>query len=167
MSVPARILVADDDKLVQAVLRDVLANAGYVILSAWDGEEALAKARAESPDLILLDIMMPKRNGIQVAQDLKGDAATRDIPIVIVSSLAGTPAAQASKAEAYLQKPFLPNDLIKTVWKLLVARRYASNALGGFPPGSSHPSGRGAREARRKGCRRPRRRYALAPPVRR
>ena len=134
MGVPARILVADDDKLMHAVLNDLLAEAGYVVLSAWDGEEALANARAESPDLLLLDIMMPKRNGIQVARDLKGDAATRDIPIVIVSFLAGTPAAQVSKAEAYLQKPFHAHDLVKTVWKLLAARRYASNSVRGSSP---------------------------------
>ena len=134
MGVQARILVADDDKLMHAVLDDLLAEAGYVVLSAWDGEEALAKGRAEAPDLILLDILMPKRNGIEVAQELKGDAATRDIPIVIVSSLAGTPAAQASKAEAYLQKPIHPHDLMKTVWELLAARRYASKTVGGSSP---------------------------------
>jgi len=79
MDTPARILVADDDKFMHAILADLLTGAGHTVLSAWDGEEALAVARAESPDLILLDIMMPKRNGIQVAQDLKAKAPTRDI----------------------------------------------------------------------------------------
>lgn len=143
MRVPARILVADDDKLMHALLSDLLAEAGYVVLLAWDGEEALAKARAESPDLILLDILMPKKNGIQVAQDLKGEAGTCDIPIVIVSSLAGTPAAQVSKAEAYLQKPIDPHDLMETVWKLLAARRCASSSIGGSSLQPSPLPGRG------------------------
>ncbi len=134
MSAPARILVADDDNLMHAILTDLLAEAGYMVLSAWDGEEALAKARAESPDLILLDIMMPKRNGIEVAQELKTSGATRDIPIVIVSTLAGTPAAQISMAEAYLQKPIFPDDLKNTVCRLLVARRDVSDAHGCSPP---------------------------------
>jgi len=99
MDMPARILVADDDKFVHAVFGDLLTGAGYTVLPAWDGEEALTVARAEHPDVILLAILMPKRNGIQVAQDLKTDAATRHIPIVIVSTLADALAAQISRAD--------------------------------------------------------------------
>jgi twitching motility two-component system response regulator PilH len=134
MGISPRILVADDDKLMQALLGDLLAQSGCEVLSAWDGEEALAKVRSESPDLILLDILMPKRNGIQVARDLKRAPATRDIPVVIVSSLAGTATAQVSKAEAYVQKPIDPHSLMKTVWELLASRRYAPSAVGGSSP---------------------------------
>ena len=134
MDAPARILVADDDKFIHAVFGDLLAGAGYTVLRAWDGVEALAKAHAETPDLILLDIMMPKRSGIQVAQDLKTDATTRHIPIVIVSTLADALAAQISRADLYLKKPVHPDDLVGTVGKLLAARGDAAGAPGGGVP---------------------------------
>ena len=121
-----RILVADDDKLVQSAFSDILEYSGYAVISAWDGEEAFVKARQERPDLILLDIMMPKRNGIQVAQDLKADPATQHIPIIIVTALSGTPAAQVTRAEVYLQKPVRPGDLLEQVRRLLAAREAAA-----------------------------------------
>ncbi len=126
-----RILVADDDKLVQSAFSDILEYSGYTVISAWDGEEAFVKARQERPDLILLDIMMPKRNGIQVAQDLKADPATRHIPIIIVTALSGTPAAQVTRAEVYLQKPVRPGDLLEQVRRLLAARESAAPPANG------------------------------------
>ncbi len=121
MSDKPRILVADDDRLVQSAFSDLLEYSGYAVLSAWDGEEAFTKAQAERPDLILLDVMMPKRNGIQAAQDLKANPATRDIPIIMVTALSGTPAAQLTRADVYLQKPVRPGDLLEHVRRLLTA----------------------------------------------
>ncbi len=117
-----RILVADDDRLVQSAFSDLLEYSGYAVISAWDGEEAFTKAQAERPDLILLDVMMPKRNGIQAAQDLKANPATRDIPIIMVTALSGTPAAQLTRAEVYLQKPVRPGDLLEHVRRLVPAQ---------------------------------------------
>lgn len=117
-----RILVADDDRLVQSAFSDLLEYSGYTVIPAWDGEEAFTKAQAERPDLILLDIMMPKRNGIQVAQELKLSPATRGIPIIIVTALSGTPAAHITQADVYLQKPVRPADLLGYVRRLLTAR---------------------------------------------
>ena len=117
-----RILVADDDKLVHSAFTDILEYSGYAVIPAWDGEEALIKARTEIPDLILLDVMMPKRNGIQVAQELKIHPATRDIPVIIVTALSGTPAAQLTRADVYLQKPVRPGDLLDHVRRLLGSR---------------------------------------------
>lgn len=117
-----RILVADDDKLVQSAFSDLLEYSGYRVIPAWDGEEAFAKALAERPDLILLDVLMPKRNGIQVAQDLKANPETRGIPIIIVTALSGAPAAQLTQADVYLQKPVRPGDLLEHVRRLLSAR---------------------------------------------
>ncbi len=116
-----RILVADDDRLVQSAFSDLLEYSGYAVISAWDGEEATTRAQAERPDLILMDVMMPKRNGIQAAQDLKANPATRDIPIIMVTALSGTPAAQLTRAELYLQKPVRPGDLLEQVRRLLTA----------------------------------------------
>lgn len=92
------------------------------MIPAWDGDEALAKAQTQRPDLVLLDIMMPKRNGIQVAQDLKDNPATSGIPIIMVTALSGTPAAQITRAEVYLQKPVRPGDLLEHVRRLLATR---------------------------------------------
>lgn len=120
------ILVADDDQLVHTAFSEILAFSGYTVVSAWDGDEVVTKVREERPDLILLDIMMPKRNGILVAQDLKADPKTSAIPIIIVTGLSGTPAAQVTKAEMYLQKPVRPNDLLDAVRRLLADRGIAS-----------------------------------------
>jgi CheY-like chemotaxis protein len=117
-----RILVADDDKLIRELLSDILEDSGYHVALASDGEEALGKVHSEPPDLILLDILMPKRNGIQVSQELKGDPATSGIPIIIITSLPGTPAGQVSRADLYLQKPVRPDELLRHVRKFLPGR---------------------------------------------
>jgi len=117
-----RILVADDDKLVQSAFSDILKYSGYSVIPAWDGEEALAVAQAEQPDLILLDIMMPKRNGLQVTHELKLNPATRAIPIIIVTALLGATAPKLIPAEVYLQKPVRPGALLDHVRRLLAAR---------------------------------------------
>jgi len=122
MGYKARILVADDDKLIRTLLSDTLEGFGYTAILASDGEEALKKVRSERPDLIMLDIMMPKRNGIQVSQEVKNNPATSGIPIIIVTALPGTPGGQVSRADGYLQKPFRPEDLLKQVSTLLPAR---------------------------------------------
>ncbi len=131
-----RILVADDDKLVQSAFSDILEYSGYSVIPAWDGDEALAKAQAEQPDLVLLDIMMPKRNGIQVAQDLKDNPATSGIPIIMVTALSGTPAAQITRAEVYLQKPVRPGDLLEHVRRLLATRGCEAAVLHGTRAGA-------------------------------
>ena len=97
MRVPPRLLIADD----QAVH-------GYEILTAADGEEALEVARAQLPDLILLDIMMPKMDGLEVCRLLKGDAALPFMPIIMVTAKADTKdivAGLEAGADEYLTKP--------------------------------------------------------------
>ena len=131
-----RILVADDDKLVQSAFSDILEYSGYSVIPAWNGDEALAKAQAEQPDLVLLDIMMPKRNGIQVAQDLKDNPATSGIPIIMVTALSGTTAAQITRAEVYLQKPVRPGDLLEHVRRLLATRGCEPAVLHGTRAGA-------------------------------
>jgi len=115
----ARILVVDDDLLIRTYLSDTLELFGYEVVMAADGDEALAKVQSDNPDLILLDIMMPKRNGTEVARELKGNPATRGIPIIIVTSLPTMPAGLSRLAEACVQKPLRVQDLMKQVWKLL------------------------------------------------
>jgi DNA-binding response OmpR family regulator len=86
MNTPARILVADDNETNRDILATRLAANGYEVLHAGDGEEALAVTRAQRPDLILLDIMMPKLDGIEVCKRLKADAALPFTPVILVTA---------------------------------------------------------------------------------
>jgi CheY-like chemotaxis protein len=84
---PRRILVAEDDRFLRKAAEMALKRHGYTVLTAANGEEALQAARSETPDLILLDLIMPKLNGFDVLQALKKDAPTAHIPIIILSNL--------------------------------------------------------------------------------
>src|ERR1700688_4887757 len=86
MRPPARILVVDDTPDNVEVLKVRLESQGYEVLTAADGEEGLAKIQAETPDLVLLDIMMPKLDGIEVCRRVKADAALPFIPIIMVTA---------------------------------------------------------------------------------
>lgn len=87
MSEPARILLAEDDRILRRAGEATLRKKGYSVITAVDGEDALAKARAHKPDLILLDVMMPKLQGFEVLSQLKDDPSTRNIPVIMLSNL--------------------------------------------------------------------------------
>src|SRR3989338_4337984 len=104
-----RILVVDDDALIRQFLEDQLTGEGYLVSTARDGEEALAKVAADSPDLILLDVMMPKVDGFEVCRRLKSDERTILVPVVMVTALTATD--QRIKgieagADDFLSKPY-------------------------------------------------------------
>jgi len=104
-----RVLVADDEPPIRLLCQVNLAVAGIGVLQAEDGEEALALARAEAPDLILLDLMMPRLDGWTVAEELAADKRTSDIPVVFLTARATT--ADRRRAEelgalGYVLKPF-------------------------------------------------------------
>ena len=82
-----RILVAEDDRFLRKAAEMALKRQGYTVLTAADGEEALRTARSVLPDLILLDLIMPKLNGFDVLQALKKDAPTAHIPVIILTNL--------------------------------------------------------------------------------
>lgn len=82
-----KILAAEDDKLISNSLCDALKTAGYDPTPAYDGEEAVAKAREILPDLVLLDIMMPKLDGISVLWELKADPKTAKIPVIVLTNI--------------------------------------------------------------------------------
>ncbi len=117
-----RILVADDDPLVLTTLRDILATLPASVLEARDGEETVSLAKAEHPDLILLDVMMPRLDGFQVAALLKQEPSTAGIPVVFVSAL-GTSRDKVRGldlgAEDYLAKPIDPEELKARVRMIL------------------------------------------------
>lgn len=123
----ARILVVEDDALVREILADQLVEAGYVVSTAEDGEEALAKVATESPDLILLDIIMPKLDGFEVCRRLKADERTILIPVVMVTALTAVQdRIQGIEvgADDFLSKPFNPQELMTRVRSLLRLKRH-------------------------------------------
>jgi adenylate cyclase len=122
MRVPPRILIADDQPMNVDILQTRLAVHGYEILTAADGEEALEVARTQLPDLILLDIMMPKTDGLEVCRLLKGDAALPFMPIIMVTAKADTKdivAGLEMGADEYLTKPVDQAALVARVKSML------------------------------------------------
>ena len=87
MITPKKILVVDDEKLIVQAYGDHFRNEGYEIGEAYDGVEALEKMQTFKPDIILLDILMPKLDGISVLKKLKADPATAHIPVIILTNL--------------------------------------------------------------------------------
>ena len=87
VSRPARILLAEDDRILRRAGEVTLSKKGYAVIVAVDGEDALSKAREHRPDLILLDVIMPKLGGFEVLTRLKADPETRDIPVIMLSNL--------------------------------------------------------------------------------
>src|SRR5215475_12384776 len=105
---PPRILVADDHEDNRDILATQLADQNYEILQAADGEEALAIARCRHPDLILLDVMMPKLDGVEVCRQLKADAGLPFMPIILVTAKSDSKdvvAGLEAGADEYLTKP--------------------------------------------------------------
>lgn len=112
------ILAVDDDPTIQQLLVVNLELEGYQVILASDGEEALARIRSDRPDAVLLDVMMPILDGLEVCRASKADPETAAIPIVMLSAKAQESDLVAGNdvgADAYLTKPFDPLELIETV----------------------------------------------------
>lgn len=117
-----RILICDDDVSVRLLLRVVL-NGDYEFSEASDGAAAVELARRLVPDLVLLDIMLPRRNGLDVLEDLRREPRLRDVPKVVVSaSPEKEQAALAAGADRFFTKPFEAENLKGAVEELLAAR---------------------------------------------
>jgi CheY-like chemotaxis protein len=107
-----KILVVEDSKFLRLATERALAHAGYEVSSAGDGEEALRTAREKLPDLILLDMLLPKMGGPEVLRGLKNDTATSQIPVVVLTGLSRKNAErlQADGADGFLEKSALGLD---------------------------------------------------------
>ncbi|HEX9861125.1 MAG TPA: response regulator [Nitrospirota bacterium] len=117
-----RILVVDDEMHIIRIVKYKLESAGYEVLTALNGEDAIRIAKEQKPGLIFLDIMMPGLNGYEVCTRLKNDPATRDI-IIIMLSAKGQEADKIKGLEVgvdeYITKPFSPQDLLDRARDLL------------------------------------------------
>jgi twitching motility two-component system response regulator PilH len=113
-----KILIVDDSRTEQQILRQLLSSKGYRCVAADNGEEAVAMAKSDQPDLILMDVVMPGMNGFQATRQIVHDEATRHIPIIMLSSKGE----ETDKvwgirqgARAYLTKPVDPAELLTRI----------------------------------------------------
>lgn len=113
-----KILVVDDEPPIVRLMEFILARQGHEMLVAVNGQEALDKVRAHQPDLVLLDIMMPRIDGYEVARTLRADPATADLPIIMLSAKAQEEDIQKGMdvgVNEYITKPFSPDRLVSVV----------------------------------------------------
>ena len=116
------ILYIEDNEMNRQLVRDLLKRTTYRLIEAHDGEAGVATALEHRPDLILMDIQLPKISGIEATRKLRAEEATAATPIIAITSfaLAGDDQkAKAAGATAYLAKPYSPRDLLKLIRKLL------------------------------------------------
>jgi len=114
----ARILLAEDNQANVTTFTSYLTAKGFTVTTAYDGLEAVAQAKAEQPDLIIMDIQMPKMNGLEAIRAIRAEAATQNVPIIAVTALAMTgdkEACLAAGANAYLSKPVRLAELVETI----------------------------------------------------
>lgn len=113
-----KLLVVDDDQGVAEVQRDVLLKEGYQVTIASDGEEALRKVKEDNPDVILLDLMMPKLNGYEALKQIREKFTDKWRPVIIISArdeLDSVKQCYGSEADHYLTKPCSKDDLLRAV----------------------------------------------------
>ena len=109
------VLVIDDDPVILELLRVNFEIEGFDVICATDGEEGLQRAHEQHPDVVISDIMMPRRDGLQLLTDLKGDPQTHDLPVILLSAKAKKAEDQQGLdlgADDYITKPFDPLELI-------------------------------------------------------
>ncbi len=120
-----KILVCDDDANIRHIMDFSLEAEGFLVVSAADGREALQRVRAEHPDLVILDVMMPGSDGLSVCRELKQDNATRHIPVLLLTARSGKGDREqglAAGADDYITKPFSPQRLVEKVHSVLGVR---------------------------------------------
>jgi two-component system, cell cycle response regulator DivK len=116
------ILYVEDNEMNRKIVRDLLARTTYQLLEAYDGEAGVAAALEKRPDLILMDIQLPKISGMEAMRRLRAENATANTPIIAITSFALSGDEQKAKeagATAYLAKPYSPFDLLNLIRKLL------------------------------------------------
>ena len=123
-----KVLIIDDEQDCVEFASTILKKEGFASISASNGEEGLERARSESPDLIILDVQMPKMDGMEVFENLCADETTRGIPVIMVTgirekvgidfNLKDMEKLYGARPQAYLEKPLVPRELLKIVKKI-------------------------------------------------
>jgi two-component system phosphate regulon response regulator PhoB len=126
-----KVLVVDDDVDIRKVVSKLVEKSGYITIEAKNGVEGMGKVREDKPDLIILDILMPKESGIRMYRELKSEEALKDIPVIILSAIPKKSFFRSQKVldefagqsvpepEAYIEKPEEPEELIALMKKIL------------------------------------------------
>ncbi len=120
-----QILIVDDEAYILNILDFSLGSEGFRVITAANGEEALTKAINIRPDLVILDVMMPKIDGFEVCRALKAKKETKSIPVILLTAKdrdADRKKGTEAGADAYMTKPFSPHRLIETVQELVGLR---------------------------------------------
>ena len=130
----ARVLVVDDNADVRSALRDLLTGAGHEVIDAVNGIEAVDRALADEPDVVLLDLLMPRFDGMEVLRRLRASRITSQLPVIIITALAGHSEMESALAQGvcgFITKPWQPGDVEGQVtWALhAAARRKAGKPL--------------------------------------
>ena len=116
------ILVVEDQEDNRQILRDLLASSGFLMIEAHDGQQALAMARSQRPDLILMDIQLPVVDGYEATRSIKRDPELKHIPVIVVTSYAlsgDEERAREAGCDAYVAKPYSTRHLLAKIGQLL------------------------------------------------
>ena len=136
----SRVLMADDDKMLIDMYKERLELAGYIVTLCRNGEEALGKIREAKPDIVLLDIMMPKINGYEALASIKSDPATKDIPVIMLSALMRDfnreKAVEAGADDYLIKSEAMPADVVTKIEQVLT--KYSKSTV--LSPGGAIPS---------------------------
>jgi len=126
-----KILCVDDDPDVRIFVQTALEENGYICVMSPNGEDGLSRTRSERPDLVLLDVLMPRQSGIKMYRIMKTDASLKSIPVIILSGIARRTFLRSQEAlaefendvvpepEDYLEKPVEPEELIRAIQKVI------------------------------------------------
>jgi two-component system cell cycle response regulator DivK len=116
------ILYVEDNEFNLKIVRQLLSRTSYRLIEAMDGESGVVTAQSELPDLILMDVQLPKLSGLEATRQLRADAKTAAIPILVITSFAlsgDAEKAKAAGASAYLAKPYSPRELLQMIRNLV------------------------------------------------
>ncbi|MFI0736821.1 PleD family two-component system response regulator [Streptomyces sp. NPDC021100] len=146
---PGRVLVVDDNRVIRQLIRVNLELEGFEVVTAADGAECLEIVHRVRPDVVTLDFVMPRLDGLRTAARLRDDVRTRDIPIAIISACtqldgAETGGGPPAGVDAFLAKPFEPAELVRMVWGLLLGRGVRDGGEGEAGETASGDAGAGA-----------------------
>jgi len=134
MEMNRRLLYVEDEPEMIELVKLILARRGFEVIGANGGREGLESVRRLLPDLVLLDLMMPDMDGWDVYQQMKADAATQKIPVIVVTAKAQSIdkvlGLHIAKVDDYISKPFSPNELVESVEKVLARHEQAYRQKG-------------------------------------